>query len=111
MPEGSVPGIGRMGGRVEPWQTGEVMIGCPMLGTQLLPLLAMSRMGKILVPVLVATLFLYLAIKGLLTGKVRARSATYTKEENLVMFWFCIFGWFMAAFLMFVLLLEAVFEP
>jgi len=87
------------------------MIGCPMLGIQLLPLLAQSRMGTILLPVLFASLFLYLAIKGLLTGKVRTSSGTYTKEENSAMFSLFIFGWFMCAFMMFVLLLGAVFEP
>lgn len=82
-----------------------------MLGIQFLPLLAKSRMSTILLPVFFASLFLYLAIKGLLTGKVRTSSGTYTKEENLGMFCLCIFGWFMCAFLMFVLLLGAVFEP
>jgi hypothetical protein len=32
------------------------------------------------------------------------------KEENFAMFWFGIFGWFMGAFLKFVVFLEAVFE-
>ena len=74
-------------------------------------MLATSRMGKMLVPTLLTSVFLYLAIKGLLTGKVRASSGTYTKEENLMMVWFCIFGWFTAAFLVFVVLLGVVFEP
>lgn len=87
------------------------MIGCPMLGIEFLPLLAQSRTGAILLPVLLGSLFLYLAIKGLLTGKVRTSSGTYTKEENFAMFSLCIFGWFMGAFMMFVLLLSAVFEP
>ncbi len=64
-----------------------------------------------LLPVLFASLFLYLAIKGLLTGKVRTSSGTYTKEENSAMFSLFIFGWFMCAFMMFVLLPGAVFEP
>ena len=33
------------------------------------------------------------------------------KEKNFAMFWLCVFCWFMGAFLMFVVLLEAVFEP
>ena len=41
-------------------------------------MLAMSRMGKILVPVLFASVFLFLAINGLRTGKVRAHSSTYS---------------------------------
>lgn len=71
-----------------------------MLGIQLLPLLAQSRMSTVLLSVFFASVFLYLAIKGLLTGKVRTSSGTYTKEENSAMFSLCIFGWFMCAFLM-----------
>ena len=52
------------------------MIGCPMLGIQLLPLLAMSRMSNILVMVLLASMFLYLGINGLRTGKTRSKGAT-----------------------------------
>ncbi len=87
------------------------MIGWRMLGIQFFPLLAKSGVGTLLLPVLLGSLFLYLAIKGMCTGKVRTRSGTYTQEENLAMFCLCIFVWFMGAFLMFVVLLEAVFEP
>ena len=87
------------------------MIGCPMLGIQLLPLLAMSRMSNILVMVLLASMFLYLGINGLRTGKTRSKGATYTQKENFVMFWICIFMWFFGAFLVFVFLLAAAFEP
>ncbi len=74
-------------------------------------MLAVSRIGGILVLLLVASVLLYLAIKGLRTGKVRGRDGIYTQEENFVMFSIVIFGYFFFAFLIFVGLLSAVVEP
>ncbi len=82
-----------------------------MLGIQLLPLLAWSGMSGILVMVLLASMFLYLGINGLRTGKTRGKGATYTQEENFVMFWIHIFIWFFGAFLVLVMLLAAAFAP
>lgn len=74
-------------------------------------MLATSRIGTILVLVLVASVLLYLAIKGLRTGKVRGRDGIYTQEENPVMFSIVIFGYFFMAFALFVGLLSALFAP
>lgn len=87
------------------------MFECFMPELHLSLMFAMSRMGGILVLLLVASLLLYLAIKGLRTGKVRGRDGIYTQEENSVMFSIIIFFYFFMAFLIFVGLLTAVFAP
>ena len=85
------------------------MVECRMPELHLSLMLAMSRMGFIVMTFLVTSVFLYLAIQGLRTGKVRGRGATYTQEENFVMFAITISAYFSLAFMTFVGLLVAVF--
>ena len=87
------------------------MFDCLMSELHLSLVLAVSRIGGGLVLLLLTSVLLYLAIKGLRTGKVRGRDGIYTQEENSVMFSIVIFGYFFMAFLMFVGLLSAVFAP
>lgn len=87
------------------------MFECLMPEIHLSLMLAMSRVGVVLGLLLVTAVFLYLAIKGIRTGKVRGRGATYTEEENFVMFWITICAYFFLAVMMFVELLVAVFAP
>ncbi|MFC5457726.1 hypothetical protein [Prosthecobacter fluviatilis] len=74
-------------------------------------MLAMSRMGMLLVLLLVTSVLLYLAIKGIRSGRVRGRGGIYTEEENFVMFWITIGVYFFLAGTMLVGLLVAVFAP
>lgn len=73
--------------------------------------LAMSRVGFVLVLFLVISLLLYLAIKGIRTGRVGTRRSGYTEQESFVRFWISIVAYFFIAFMLLVGLLSAVFEP
>ena len=74
-------------------------------------MLAMSRMGKTLVLLLVTSVLLYLPIKGIRTGRVGTRRSGYTEEESFVRFWISIMAYFFLAVMMFLELLVAVFAP
>lgn len=71
-----------MAGHVEDWQRVEAMFECLMPELHLSLMLAMSRMGLVLVLLLVTSLLLYLAIKGIRTGKVGTRRSGYTEQES-----------------------------
>ena len=72
---------------------------------------AVSRMGLILVLLLVTSLLLYLAINGVRTGKIGTRGTLRTEKENFVSFWLGIMAYFFLAVMMFLGLLSAVFAP
>jgi len=111
MVERFVRGIGGMASHFECWQWAEVMIECLMPELHPSLMLAVSRIGGALLLLLVASFLMYLAIKGLRTGKVRGRDGIYTKEENSVMFSILISFYFILAVMMFLGLLSAVFAP
>jgi hypothetical protein len=87
------------------------MFECSMPELPLSLMLAVSRIGGALLLLLVASFLMYLAIKGLRTGKVRGRDGIYTQEENSVMFSILISFYFILAVMMFLGLLSAVFAP
>ena len=87
------------------------MFECLMPELLLSLMLAMSRLGFIVMTFLVTSVLLYLAIKGIRTGKLGTRRSPCTEEENFVRFWLGIFAYFFLAFAVFVGLLVAVFAP
>lgn len=68
-------------------------------------------LGGILVLLLVTSVLLYLAIKGVRTGRVGTRRSGYTEEESFVRFWISICAYFILAVMMFVELVVEVFAP
>ncbi|WP_461528034.1 hypothetical protein [Prosthecobacter sp.] len=74
-------------------------------------MLAMSRTGGVLVLLIITSALLYLAIKGIRTGRVGTRRSGYTEEESVVRFWITICAYFILAVMMFLELVVAVFSP